>query len=179
MNTNKIEIYNIDLFLKSLLEIKKFLSNKHEYFNMNIDLEKLLKINNEKEIKEVFNSYENNNKENFTTYNDLKPVFIENSYCIKDYGLNHFYLVKEENDNFKIFMLDINEVVLVPSDNDFVDWIYDFLIDNNQEFFFFKKLINEKHLIAEFKDNNILFLTKEFDSFLIKHNFILNKFKAK
>ncbi len=167
-------------FNKSLsLLLDYFKQNNIQYDKYDIDIKKLETLP-EIELTQYIDSLNIPEAKKLKQYCDLDflPLLINEDYCIVDYSSRSFYKIVQNEDNFKIYLINLDYPIVNVSE-DLSDIVNEFLHYTGQNLHLLVDKIGVEHLIFESLNDNIKFITHSMSDFENIHSFVFKKIKSK
>lgn len=168
------DIVNIkEKVVRQYYQLKKYLTDeKIEVADLGINfVEYSQKEESEQEalLNELYKKY--GEGYHFTAYNDLDytPFMNNGDLYIYDSSGARLYVVKNENETQKIYLIKNNSDVNI----EISDWFNDFTYDHKQEYLLMAKQLTEANLIGEIKDNKLIKSSYELTVFDLIQSFIV------
>lgn len=150
-----------DIFIKQIKQMSQYLKEENLIVeNLNLDykaLDKLFSNEDEELCLAELNKLENifEIPKDFPAYNDLDytPMILDGDYCIYDSSGARLFIVKEDHESQKIYMISRDRRQLNVQIN---EWLHDFIYDYKQPYILLKDTIRESDLIAEIQDGKLI-----------------------
>ncbi len=176
-----IEESDLSKFTESLCLLNDYLTlNNITHNKHHIDIKKIETLN-ELELTQYIDNLKIPKANKFKQYCDLDflPILINNDYCIVDYSSRSFYRIVKNENNFKIYFINLDYPTFNLSDDNLYDIVSEFLHHTGQNLHLLIENIGEEHLIFESVDNKIKLLTNSISNFETVHSFLFKKIKNK
>lgn len=171
---------NIEFLFNTFNKVRNyFIKDKFSYSKIDFNLNDFLNIEDFNQFRILSDSIKNTNNRKTKRFNDSDFEFftIENDLFLMDYSSADFYMVKFEDNKFKVYFKSRDNIKLPYQDDINFDAINDLFFNNKQLFFIYKEQLNEANLIAEFNKESVLFLTPKFSNLILIIDSILKNIK--
>lgn len=182
--TNSIQckdIINIsDMFVRQVQQMKDYLK-KENIIVYKSDLDyielsnKFDKLDEDEAYSEILKLREHSKScEDFPAYNDLDytPMILDGDYCIYDSSGARLFIVKEDSESQKIYMISRDRRDITTHLN---EWLHDFICENYQHHIALKNTLVESDFIAEIKNGKLIKSSIKMQTMNLLQSFIVNE----